>query len=408
MKLTALAVKNAKGREKAYKLTDGAGMYLLVNPNGRKYWRLNYRFGGKRKTLAIGVYPTVSLAEAREKREAAKKLLAENRDPAIQRRIQRLTAGFAAGTTFKEIAEEWLAKLEREGRADSTMSKLEWLLSFAYPIIGDRPINEITAPELLAALRTFEIRGRYESARRLRGTCGQVFRYAIATGRAERDISVDLRGALTTPRVTHRPAIVEPKAFGELLRALESYKGQPTVLTALRLAPHVFVRPGELRQAEWDEFDFDAAIWMIPDFKTKMRRPHKVPLSRQSIAILDTLYEITGHRQYVFPSLINWKRPMSENSVNAALRRLGYSKDEMTCHGFRATASTLLNEMGDWHADAIERQLGHVESNDVRRAYARGEHWDERVKMMQAWSDYIDHLRDGGKVIVGRFGKRPR
>jgi len=391
--LTDLAVRNAKPRGKPYKLADSGGLYLLVTAKGHRYWRFDFRYGGKRSTLALGVYPEVSLSEARTKRDEAKQLLREGTNRAVQRRIEKLTRQGEGGNTFKAVAEEWIEKLEREGRAESTLSKTRWLLDFAYPLIGDRPIAEVRAPELLAVLRTLEIRGRYESARRLRGTCGQVFRYAVATGRAERDISVDLWGALTTPKVQHRAAIVEPRAVGALLRAIEGFAGQPATHAALRLAPHVFVRPGELRTAEWTEIDFKKAIWTIPEHKTKMRRPHRVPLSRQSQEILKDIRAVTGGGRYIFPCVRTVRRPMSENGINAALRRLGYAKEEMTAHGFRAMASTLLNEMGRWNPDAIERQLGHVESNDVRRAYARGEFWDERVRMMQAWSDYLDRLQ---------------
>lgn len=406
--LTDLAVKKAKPRPKQYKLSDGDGLYLLVTTKGHRYWRFDFRYADKRKTLALGVYPTVSLADARAKRDRAKDLLSEGKDPSQQRRIEKLTAGVSSGSTFKEIAEEWYAKLEREGRAKATMRKKRWFLETTYPMIGDRPICEITIPEILAVLRDVEGRGLYESAQRLRATCSQVFRYAIATGRAERDITSDLKGALTTPKVKHRPAILDPKGVGELLRAIDGFQGQRTIKMALKLAPHVFVRPGELRHAEWDEFDFEANIWTIPDHKTKMRRPHKVPLSRQVITILKDLHLITGRGRYLFPSVRTVRRPISDNALNAGLRRLGYSGDEMTAHGFRATASSLLNEMGKWHPDAIERQLGHTDSNAIRRAYARGEYWDERVEMMQAWSDYLDQLRGGGKVIVGDFGNKNR
>jgi integrase len=338
--LTDLALRTAKLAAKPYKLSDSGGLYLLVTTKGQRYWRFDYRFMGKRKTLALGVYPSTSLAEARLKRDDARKSLADNKDPSEKRRIDKLTAHISAENTFQAIAEEYIGKLEREGRAEATLDKIKWLLSFAYPLIGRRPITEITAPELLAVLRKLETRGRYESARRLRGTCGQVFRYAIATGRAERDISADLHGALTTPKVTHRAAITEPKLVGQLLRAIEAFEGQPTTHAALRLAPHVFVRPGELRQAEWEEFDFQKAIWTIPAHKAKMRRSHKVPLSRQALAILEALAPITGQGRYLFPSLRTASRALSENSINAALRRLGFGKEEMTGHGFRAMAST--------------------------------------------------------------------
>ena len=391
-------VRNAKPAERPIKLSDSGGLHLLIQPHGSKLWRLAYRFGGKQKTLAIGVYPTVTLKHAREKRDEAKRLLADGIDPSTHRRLEKLTA--ASGNTFQAVAEEVLAKLEREGRADVTLTKKRWLLDFAYPAIGDRPVTEITAPELLAVLRKVEPRGRYETARRLRSTCGMVFRYAIATGRAERDPSADLRGALTAPKVNHRAAIVDPAGIGALLRAIEDYDGLPLTKAALRLAPLVFVRPGELRHAEWAEFDLEHAEWRIPAAKMKMRRLHRVPLSKQALAIIRDLQAFSRDGRWLFPSVRSISRPMSENTLNAALRRLGYSKDQMTTHGFRGMASTRLNEMGCWNPDAIERQLAHQESDDVRRAYMHAaEYWPERVKMMQAWADYLDELRDAGKVI---------
>jgi integrase len=391
-------VRTAKPADRAVKLSDSGGLYLLIQPNGSKLWRLAYRFGGKQKTLAIGVYPTVTLKHAREKRDEAKRLLADNIDPSMQRRLEKLTA--ASGNTFRAVAEEVLVKLEREGRADVTLAKKRWLFDFAYPAIGERPIAKITAPELLAVLRKVEARGRYETARRLRSTCGMVFRYAIATGRAERDPSVDLRGALTAPKVVHRAAIVDPADIGALLLAIENYDGMPLTKAALKLAALVFVRPGELRQAEWAEFDLEHAEWRIPAAKMKMRRLHRVPLSKQALAIIHDLQAFRRGGRWLFPSVLGISRPMSENTLNAALRRLGYSKGEMTAHGFKGMASTRLNEMGFWNADAIERQLAHQESDDVRRAYMHAaEYWPERVRMMQAWADYLDELRDAGKVV---------
>ena len=290
--------------------------------------------------------------------------------------------------------------MQREGRATATLEKTKWLLDFAFELIGERPVAKVTPPELLAVLRKVEKRGRYETARRLRSTCGMVFRYAIATGRAERDPSVDLRGALTAPTVKHRAAIIEPAAIGALLRAIDGFDGQATTRAALRLAPLVFVRPGELRHAEWKEFDFDRAEWIIPAEKMKMRRPHRVPLSRQVLFVLKDLKAIAGELRWLFPSLSSVMRPISENTLNAALRRLGYGPDAISAHGFRAMAATRLNEMGRWNADAIERQLAHQERNAVRRAYTHGaEYWSERVAMMQAWADYLDELRQAGKVI---------
>jgi integrase len=391
-------VRTAKPSDRPIKLSDSGGLHLLIQPNGSKLWRLAYRFGGKQKTLAIGAYPAVTLKHAREKRDDARRLLADNIDPSMQRRLEKLTA--ASGNTFRAVAEEVLAKLKREGRAEVTLGKKRWLLDFAYPAIGERPIAEITAPELLAVLRKVEARGRYESARRLRSTCGMVFRYAIATGRAERDPSLDLRGALTAPKVVHRAAIVDPAEIGALLRAIEDYDGLALTKEALKLAPLVFVRPGELRKAEWAEFDLEHAEWRIPAAKMKMRRLHRVPLSKQALAIIRDLQAFSRGGRWLFPSVLSISRPMSENTLNAALRRLGYSKAHMTAHGFKGMASTRLNEMGCWNSDAIERQLAHQESDDVRRAYMHAaEYWPERVKMMQAWADYLDELRDAGKVI---------
>lgn len=393
MALSAVSVTHAKPREKPYKLSDGRGLYLLVTPQGHRYWRLNYRFDSKHKTMALGVYPDVGLADAREKRDAARKLLAAGHDPMRKRQDDERAMRQRESETFRAISNEWLERLEREGRAPTTMKKTHWMLDLACLDLGERPIADITAPEVLQVLRKVEARGRYETAGRLRGTFGTIFRYAIATGRAQRDVSYDLKGALITPRPQHRAAIVEPREVGALLRAIDGYEGQPEVRLALQLAAHLFPRPGELRLAEWREFDLDDAIWSIPAHKMKMRRRHRVPLSLQASMLLRDLHALTGHGALLFPSSRSPERAISDNTLNAALRRLGYGKEEMTAHGFRATACTLLNESGLWHPDAIERQLAHVESNDVRRAYLRGEHWLERVKMMQWWSDELDELR---------------
>ena len=405
--LTDLAVRKAVAREKPYKLSDGGGLYLLVTKAGQRCWRVDYRFGEKRATAALGVYPTVSLAEARAKRLEIKKQIADGMNPSAKRKIDKITGPLANVNSFQAVAEEWLDKARREGRAEVTLGKLKWLLEFAHPIIGARKIGEIKAPELLAVLRAVEKRGHYETARRLRSTCGQVFRYAIATGRADRDISADLRGAITVPKVTHRAAITSPMEAGVLLRAIDAYSGYPVTHAALRLAPHVFVRPGELRHAEWTEFDLTKNVWTIPAEKTKMRVAHRVPLTRQVLAILEELRHISGNRRYLFPAQGKRDRPMCENTINLALRRMGFDSKTMTTHGFRAMASTLLNEQGHWNPDAIERQLGHAESDEVRRAYARGEHWEERLAMMKSWSDYLDQLRSGAKILQGSFRKPP-
>ena len=395
---TDTRVRSAKPGARPVKLSDSGGLHLLIQPNGSKLWRLAYRFAGKQKTLAVGIYPIITLQEAREQRDAAKRLLAKGIDPSAQRQLDKRAA--ASGNSFRAVAEELLKKLEKEGRSPRTLEKLRWLFNFAYPSIGERRISEISPSELLLVLRKVEVRGRYETARRLRSTCGMVFRYAIATGRAERDPSADLRGALTAPKVSHRSAIVDPRGIGALLRAIEGFDGQPTTKAALRLAPLVFVRPGELRHAEWAEIDFEAAEWRISAAKMKMRRPHRVPLSRQALAIIRELQMISGNGHWLFPSVRSLARPISENTLNSALRRLGYGPEQMTTHGFRAMASTRLNEIGRWNPDAIERQLAHQEPDDVRRAYIHAaEYWSERVKMMQAWADYLDELREGGKVV---------
>jgi integrase len=403
-------IRQAKASARDYKLGDSAGLYLLVRSTGSKLWRLAYRFAGKQKSLALGAYPTVTLADARDRREAARKLLSDGIDPSAQRRLEKIAAA-AGGNSFHDVAGEFLQKQAREGRAEMTLKKNRWLLEPAFKIFGDRPIGEVTAPELLHALRTFELRGRYESARRLRTVAGMVFRYAIATGRATRDISLDLRGAITTPKVKHRPAITEPAEVGALLRAIEGYSGQPTTRIALQLSALVFVRPGEVRHARWREFDLTERVWKIPAETMKMDRPHRVPLARQAIAILRELQKVTCEGEYLFPAITSVRRPMSENTLNAALRRLGYSKDEVTVSGLRTTASTLLNEMGRWNPDAIERQLAHQEEDDVRYAYMHAaEFWSERVEMMQVWADYLDQLRSGAIVVplaVGRSIRQP-
>jgi integrase len=399
MPLTDIAIRKAKPGASTIKLSDGGGLQLHVHPNGSKYWRLAYRYDGKQKSLSFGVYPEVSLAEARRRRDAARALLREGKDPMVEKRMEKLARAIAAGNTFAAIADELLAKLTREGRAETTLKKTKWLFDFARPLIGERPVAEISAAEVLAVLRKVEVRGRLETARRLRSTIGSVFRYAIATARADNDPTFALRGALTTPKVKPRAAVTDPKAVGALLRSVWAYDGQPGTKAALQLMAYLFPRPGELRLAEWPEFDFEAGVWSIPAQRMKMRRPHRVPLPSQALAILAQLREITGNGRLVFPSVRSLQRPISDNTLNAALRRLGYSQDEATAHGFRATASSLLNESGLWHADAIERQLAHEDADSIRRAYARAEFWDERVRMMRWWADKLDALREGAKVI---------
>jgi integrase len=351
-------------------------------------------FGGKQKLLAFGVYPTVSLARARQLREDARRLLADGHDPATEKKRQ--AEALANAPTFRALAEEYVAKLRREGRSAATITKIDWLLTFANAAFGDEPIRQIAAPSILKVLQSLEARERYESARRLRSTLGSVFRYAIATARAEADPTYALRGALTQVKATPRAAITDPEKFGALLRAVDSFDGQPGTRIALRLLALLFPRPGELRLARWTEFDLERAVWAIPASRMKMRRAHRVPLPRQAMALLTVLRTIAPG-ELLFPSVRSPSRPISDGTLNAALRRLGYANDEVTGHGFRATASSLLNESGRWHPDAIERQLAHIEGNAVRAAYARGEHWDERTKMMQWWADHLDQLRTSSK-----------
>lgn len=388
-----MAIRSAKPTAKPYKLADAGGLYLLVNPTGSRLWRLKYRIGGREKVLAIGAYPDIPLAKARDRRTEARRQLADGIDPSAFKREVRQKAKAAVTNTFRSIAEEHLAKLGREGLADITLNKRRWLLGFAYPALGERDVATITAKELLEVLRAVEETGRHETARRMRAALGAVFRYAIATARAENDPTFALRDALTTPQVTHRAAVTTPKEFGALLRAIDGYTGQPASTAALRLLPLLFPRPGELRLATWPEFDLDKGIWSIPSERMKMRRPHRVPLPAQAVAILRDLHRLTGNQPFVFPAIGAGQRPISENTLNVALRRLGFTSDVATAHGFRATASTLLNESGFWNPDAIERQLAHAERNEVRRAYTRGEHWEERVRMMNWWASYLDKLK---------------
>ena len=395
--LTDAKLRALKPRGKLYRLADAAGLCIEVHPSGARYWRFRYRHAGKAKMLSLGVYPAVSLADARERLEDARRLLGSGIDPSAQRRQDKLTAQFAVVNGFEPVAREWLAG--RGKLADTTRAKTEWMLeTHVFPWIGKRPVGEVTAPELLAVLRRLESLDKLETAQRVKQICGQVFRYAIATGRAERDPAADLRGALKTKKTRHHAAITDPAKVGELLRAIDGFSGGVVVASALKFAPLVFVRPGELRKAEWGEFDLDNAEWRIPAERMKMRAMHIVPLSEQAVAILRELQPLTGHGRYVLPSIRSPRDPMSENTVTAALRRLGYTGDEMTGHGFRSMASTMLHEQG-WNTDVIERQLAHAERNRVKAAYNHAEYLPERRKMMQAWADYLDGLRAGASVV---------
>ncbi len=403
MALAAIKIKSVKATDKPQKLSDGGGLYLLVQPNGAKYWRLDYRFAGKRKTLAIGVYPDVSLSDARERREYARKLLANDADPGAAKKAKKAASVALTENSFEIVAREWFMKHAPNWAGTHSSKVIRRLEVDAFPWIGARPIGEITAPELLAMLRRVESRGALDTAHRVHQNCGQVFRYAIATGRAQRDPSADLRGALPPANRQHYPTITDPKAIGELLRAIDGYIGTYSTRYALRLAPMLFVRPSELRKAEWCEFNLDKAEWRIPATRMKMKALHIVPLSTQAVAILRELHSIAGAGKYVFPSPRTTTKPMSDNTVNAALHRMGY-KGEFVGHGFRHMASTLLNEQG-WNRDAIERQLAHAERDGVRAAYNYAEYLPERKRMMQAWADYLDGLASGADVIPMHKGK---
>jgi len=400
MSLTDTAIRNAKAKKKPYKLSDEKGLYLLVNKTG-KYFRFDYRYAGKRKTLALGVYPDVKLADAREKRNDSRRLLQNNVDPAQYRKETKAMQQEQATNSFEAVSREWFTKNKHvwtEGHSRTIIRRLELNI---FPWLGMKPIASITAPEILAVLRRIENRGAIETAHRVKQICGQVFRYTIATGRAERDPSADLRGALPPTKPKRMSTITVPKQIGELLRAIDGYEGHLITRCALRLAPLVFVRPGELRQAEWQEINFEQAEWKIPAEKMKMGFPHIVPLATQAVELLKEIEPLTGRGRYVFPSLRTAERPMSNNTVLAALRRLGYTKEEMSGHGFRAMASTVLHEQG-WLSDIIERQLAHTERNSIKAAYNYAQHLPERRRMMQSWADYLDKLKKGGEIIPFR------
>ena len=389
MALTATTIKTCKPKDKAYKLTDGGGLYLLVSPRGGKWWRFDYRFQSKRKTLSMGVYPAVSLKDARDRRDEAKKQLANGIDPGMVRQSQKHQQ--SQPNTFEAVAREWHAKF-KPGWSDTHASRLLRLLERdIFPWLGSMPVSDVSSPLLLQTIRRIETRS-LDTAHRAMQNCGQVFRYAIATGRQQNDPTHALKGAIPPIRDNHFASITHPEQIGPLLRAIEGYKGEFITQSALRLGPLVFVRPGELRHAEWSEINLEIGEWRIPSEKMKMGQPHIVPLARQSIIILTHLQPLTGTGKYLFPSVRSSDRPISENTINAALRRLGYTKDEMTGHGFRSMASTLLNEQG-WNRDHIERQLAHAERNKIRAAYNYADYLPERRKMMQAWADYLDTLK---------------
>jgi len=397
--LKDLQVKNAKPKDKPYKLADGGGLYLLVTPTGGKGWRLKYRFQGVEKLLSLGTYPEVGLQEARKRRDANRELLANGIDPSDNRRAIKLAGIEQTANNFEAIAREWLSK-NKDGWVKSHYAKIvSRLENDVFPYLGSKPISAITAPDLLGVIRKIESRGVLETAHRALANCGQVFRYAVATGRTERDPTGDLRGALPSvnSRRAHFAAITDPKEVGQLLRALDGYDGSPTVCAALRLAPLVFVRPGELRSAEWAHIDLDAAEWRYTVTKTNTQ--HIVPLPTQAVEILKEIQPLTGNGRYVFPSPRSKSRPMSDNAVLSAMRRMDIGKEVMTGHGFRAMARTILDEVLGERVDLIEHQLAHAVRDPNGRAYNRTSHLPERKRMMQRWADYLDTLRKGADVL---------
>lgn len=393
-KLTATGVRNAGAAAKSYKLADGGGLYLFVNTKGARYWRYDYRFAGARKTLALGVYPEVSLKEARERHAGAREMLANNLDPSAQKKLQKLHADVEAKNTFAAVADEWRERHLAEKSPRYIVRSERLLTRDLYPAIGFRPIKEITAVEVLSALRKIEER-TIDMAHRARQLAGLIFRYAIATGRAERDPTADLKGALRNKKVKHHAAITDPAGVGRLLRDIQHYDGRPVVKAALELSALLFQRPGEIRQMKWEEINWREGRWEIPAAKMKMDRDHIVPLSRQAIEVLKRVEPITGRFMYVFPNERSRTRAMSDNGIRSALRTLGYRNEDMTPHGFRAMARTLLDEELRFRPDWIEQQLAHRVSDPLGRAYNRTAFIDERTKMMQVWADYLGHLRDG-------------
>jgi len=394
MPLSDIQVRNLKPREKAYKVSDFEGLFVLVKPNGSKLWQMKYRLYGKERLLSIGGYPDVTLAQARKTKGEARAKVAAGIDPSEAKQIENRVKREEAGQTFEKIGAAFLDKQRKEGKTKATLDKTAYHLKLANRDFGRRPITEINAPLILKTLRKVEAKGNYETAHRLRARIGSVFRYAVASGIAEIDPTYALRDALIRPTRVHRAAIIEPKALGRLLVEIDGFQGQATTRIALKLLAMLAQRPGEIRHAKWSEINIADKVWAIPAENMKMRRDHVVPLPDQVITLLEELRRMNGNGEFLFPSLRTWKRPMSENTLNAALRRMGYSGDEMTAHGFRASFSTLANESGLWHPDAIERALAHVEKNEVRRAYARGEHWEERVKLADWWANTLDQVKD--------------
>lgn len=389
--LSHFSIGRAAPKERPYRLSDGLGLYLLVEPSGSKKWRFRYRFQGREKMLGLGTYPATPLADARVRRDQARRLLEAGTDPSAQRKADKAAVALAAKNSFGDIAAELLANKEANEAADATISKNRWLLENLAEPLRCRPIAEITAAEILQLLKKIEKSGRRETARRLRGAIGSVFRYAIVTLRATSDPTIAIHGALLAPKVRHRAAIVDEAKLGGLLRAIDAYDGWPTVRAALKFTALTFARPGEIRGALRKELDFNKAIWRISAERTKMRRPHEIPLSPQAIAAVEEIWPLSDHNELVFPSIRSARRPLSDNALNSALRRMGYSVDEMTAHGFRSSASTILNSRG-YNRDVIEAALGHQDEDEIRRIYNRSRYWPERVRLMIDWADLLDVL----------------
>lgn len=393
MPLSDAKIRSLKPKDKSFKVSDFEGLYVLVKPNGSKLWQFKYRLHGKERKLSIGAYPDISLLQARKMKSEARAQVAVGIDPSESKQEAKLRSREAHGNTFEKLGADFLSKQRIEGKSPATLSKTEYHLKLANKDFGRKPITEITPQIILKCLRKVEAKGNYETAHRLRARIGSVFRYAVASGLAENDPTYALKDALIRPTRVHRAAIIDPKAFGGLLTAIDGFEGQAATRIALKLLAILAQRPGELRCAEWSEFDFIEGVWSLPAAKMKMRKDHNVPLPKQALDLLNELRMISGNGVYLFPSLRSWQRPMSENTLNAALRRMGYSGEEMTAHGFRATFSTLANESGLWNPDAIEAALAHVERNEVRKAYNRGQYWDERVRLADWWAGYLDQMR---------------
>lgn len=407
MSLNTAQIRAFSGGDTPYKKADEKGLYLEVFPNESKLWRFKYRVLGKEKRIALGAWPEVGLAQARHMRDELRIRISNGEDPALTRKREKLLSHVSASNTFASVAEEYIeTKMIGEERAEATLKKARWFLELLKPAIGSLPISDIDPQIMLAPLKRLEARGNRETAKKCRAFASRVFRYGAATGRCNADPTAILQGALVSPKARHYAAILEPAKLGELLRAIDAWDGPAVTRYALKITPHVYVRPGELRHAEWKEFDLNKAIWTIPEGKMKARRTHVVPLSKQVIRLFEELRLLTNGKGYVFPTLYTPLRPMSENTVNVALRRLGFEKDEVTAHGFRSTASSFLNESGKFHPDAIERALAHGDSNAVRGIYNRGNYWDERVRMAQWWSDYLDALKASAPINPADFTSR--